>query len=186
MEVKMRNNQTLREQLENAYWIIQETHKEIYRKEIIISSLEDSLVSMINSRSTLLTGGMLHKAWMQQNNKKKSERGTYETIKNAFLEEFFDDELAKDVKLKQIMPTGYEQYIYDFKFELEGITFEIGVPAVGNIDKENLKYGHYGQYTLGYEESKGFWKIFRTSYNAADITKALKDFLKERRNSNEN
>lgn len=176
----MRDNLTLREQLENAYWIIQETHREIYRKEIIIDSLECSITSIVNSKPTLLEHKILHKAWLEQNNKKKSERKSYEIVKQVFLKEFFDDELAPNVKLKQLVPLGYEQYLYFFRFELNGINFEINVPAVGDVRKENLKHCYYGQYALGYEERDGVWHVFKTSYNAADITKALKDFLKER------
>lgn len=176
----MRNNLTLREQLENAYWIMKETQKEIYRKEIIVSSLEDSIVSMINGKATLLSDNMMHKAWLEQNNKKKSERSAYECVKQVFLEEFFDEELVSNVKLKQIVPLGYEQCPYYFRFELNGYNFEISVPAIGDVNKENLKYCYYGQYALGYEGKDGVWHIFKFSYNAADITKAIKDFLKER------
>ena len=157
--------------------ILQKTKSEMHEKELVLSALEDSLVNMVNSRPFIFRGELLRNAHQQQKNKKKSERSAYELIKEHFLEQFFDDTLVDDVKLKEIMQTGLDAYAYSFIFDLYGFTFEIKIPASGNINKQNLSYCHYGQFAIGYQKNTSTWVTFKTSYDAKDITNALKEFI---------
>jgi hypothetical protein len=169
-----------RDAMHTTFGVLQETKLEIEKQKCIENSLEDTLARLVNQTQMIFDMDMLHQAWMQQSKKAKKERVAYDLVKERFIKHFIDPELIEYIEDLHITPEGYESYLYQFTFELFGNKFVIEIPTAGVITKKNLRLCHYGKFSVGYEERKGVWHFFKSSYDREDITKAMNDFLKER------
>ena len=84
--------------------------------EMVMKSIEDSMVSKVRSMFIPWTGAKLEEAWRQQNEKLKKDRPVYEGIKGNFQAWIFEPDDRKKVKLEKIMPFNYGHTRYSFIF----------------------------------------------------------------------
>ena len=144
---------------------------------MIIDSLTDTTLSLVQSIWLPLTSGILEKAKCQQSEKKKSDRREYEFVKDEMIRYFFHGN-KKEVSLNKITSCGYDDYAYNLYFKYHKTIFEITHPCPNNITKEEyLIYTDYGKYILRYEDKSGVWGLITSSYEVKDIAKAIEEFV---------
>ena len=172
-------------QIQKTLGIVNKLKDEIEEKQMIIDSLEDSMVNMMNYFNGLFSEKMLHNAFYQQHKTKKSERPMYEFVKEVIVEKFFPNYNKKDVKIEHITCGGYEGYYYGFELNIKGCKLNIRIPAYEQISKKNMDEVHYGQIAL-YDTNKDHFLYFiKSSYYTNDIAKAAEEFMKEREKNND-
>lgn len=153
-----------------------EIKNEIYKKEMIMDSLNNTIIELVQSIMMPLSEKMLHKAWSQQNEKRKKDRDMYEFVKDTIINEFFNGN--KKATLKEIVMCGYDEYAYNFKIEFCGVVFTIAYPCTTNITKEDHLFAtSNGEYILRYESSSSCWNWITSSYDVSDIAKAIEEFV---------
>lgn len=156
-----------------------EIKNEIYKKEIIVDSLNNTIIKLVQSIITPLNEKMLHQAWQQQNEKTKKDRKMYEFVKDVIIGDFFNGN--KQAKLKEIVMCGYDEYAYNFKVELCNIYFEITYPCTTNITKEDhLINTSNGEYILRYKDDSSCWAWITSSYDSSDIAKAIEKLIADK------
>ena len=163
--------------IENYKNLVAKKEKEIEELNIIKDSLTASLVKQVRSIVLPYMDDMMKEAATQQNLKKKSERKTYEWIKNKLIKELFSESRREYVKLESIITCGYEGYAYGFIFNYNGTKFELYIPVPKKATSENLRYIWYGQYALSYEHSSSCWHHITASYKFENIAKELEEFI---------
>ena len=146
--------------------------------EMVIDAIESKMVRTIRKMFVPWTGEKLEQAHRQQGEKLKKDRPVYEGIKSNFQAWIFEVEDQKKVKLLQIIPCGYEHYVFNLIFTFEGFKFQLKVPNVSVCNADNIERMDYGQYSLLYEV-KGHWRYIDTSYNLDDISESIYEFVKE-------
>ena len=155
----------------------QEIKEDIRKKEMIVKSLTDTLLGLVQSIWLPLSEGILEKAWHQQSEKKKSDRREYEFVKDETINRFFNAN-KKEVSLEKIVGCGYDNYAYNLYFKYHKITFQIVCPCPCNITKdEHLTFTDCGKYILRYEDKNGCWNWITSSYKEEDIAKAIEEFV---------
>lgn len=165
--------------------VVNKLKDEIAEKQLIISSLEDSMVNMMNHYNVCFSEKMLREAFYQQNNKKKSERPMYEFVKEAISDEFFPNYDKKEIKIESIAHGGYEGYYYGFSLNIKGCKLNLRIPVYEQIDKKNMCEVHYGQIALYDENEDHILRIIKCSYGIEPIAKAAEEFIKEWEKKNE-
>ena len=165
--------------------LVNKLKDEIGEKQLIIDVLEDSMCDMINSFIGLFNAEMLNTAFNQQHKKKKSERPTFETVREIIAEHFFPSFEINEIKITQIMSGGYEGYYYAFCITARGCKFELRIPAPGNIPKKKMDAVYYGQYALYDAHKEGYINLIKCAYWPESIAKAIEDFMKARETNNE-
>ena len=162
--------------------MIDEQKSEIEKREVMIDSLTDSLVKAVRSIYPLYSDNMLHDAcWGQtkSDDVPKEKQQVFKFVKNDFLERLFEDkEERKHVKFQRMSTYGYDRCAYGFYFKYHGISFEVKIPNIKNINADNLIDTAYGKYQLKYEERSSVWKRITSSYELDDIAKAIQKFVK--------
>lgn len=155
----------------------QEIKKEIYKNEIIVKSLTDTILGLVHSIFVPLSDGILHKAWCQQSKQKKSDRREYEFVKDEMIQGFFNGN-KKEVHLEQIIMCGDDIYAYNLIFKFHKTSFQITYPCPNNIRNDNhLIYTDYGKYILRYKDTDACWDWITSSYKEEDIAKAIEEFV---------
>lgn len=162
--------------IENYRNLIKEQKEDISKKETIVDSLTESMICRIKSIIIPYSEKMLHSAWCQQN-KPKEERSMFDFVKDDLLERLFDESEIKEVKFENIIPFGYEHFVYQFVFTYKGTKFEVSIPNVKVANKDNIFHMWYGMYILRYEKGKNVWDHIKESYNLEDFKKAIQDFV---------
>ena len=153
-----------------------EIKNEIYKKEMIVDSLNNTIIKLVKSIITPLNEKMLHKAWQQQSEKLKKDRNMYEFVKDTIIGDFFNGN--KKAKLKEIVMCGYDEYAYNFKVEFHNVSFQITYPCTSNITKEDhLLATSHGEYILRYEDDSSCWAWITSSYDPSDIAKAIEKLI---------
>lgn len=160
--------------------LIQKQEDEIAEKQIIIDSLTASLVREIRSITIPYSDKMMNAAWNQQRKATKEERRMYEFIEEDLIQRLFEESERDKVKLTNIIPVNYDHCVYNFWFEYNGITFELGIPNVKRANNDNIDHMHYGEYILRYEKSPNFWDSITSSYRLDDIAVAIKEFCEKK------
>lgn len=159
--------------------LVEKKEAEIEELETIKDSLTASLVRQVRSIVLPYMDDMMKEAANQQNLKKKSERTTYEWMKKRLIEELFDENRRKDVKLESIVTCGYEGYGYNFNFSYKRTKIALFIPVPRKATKTNLWYMYYGKYELSYEHKSSVWHSITSSYKLEDIAKALEEFIEK-------
>lgn len=158
---------------------------EIADKQLVIDSLEDTMVDLMQSFNFLFSENMLRTAFHQQHNKKKSERHMYEFVKEVIIEKFFPNYDKKEIKIDHISCGGHEGYYYAFSLNIKGCKLNIRIPAYEQITKKNMDEVHYGQISLYDENTDHFLYFIKCSYYTEPIAKAAEEFIKEWEKKNE-
>lgn len=162
--------------------LIKEQKKEIEKKQIIVDSLTSSLVRSIRSICPIYSDAMLYNAFYGQTKTDDipdDKQKRFKFVKNDFLERLFEDkEERKQVKFQKITSYGYDRCAYGFYFKYKGISLEVKIPNIKNINADNLLDTAYGAYQLKYEERSSVWKQITSSYNLDDIAQAIQEFVK--------
>ena len=154
-----------------------EIQREIYKKNIMVNSLTDTILHFVQSIYMPISSGILEKAWHQQSEKKKSDRREYEFVKDEMIRSFFKAN-KKEVSLDKIVCCGYDTYAYNLYFKYHKVHFEIVYPCPNNITENwHLDHTDYGKYILRYEAKNGVWSWITSSYEAEDIAKAIEEFI---------
>ena len=165
--------------IENYKNLIKKQKDEIAEREIIINSLNNSLVRYVKSIIIPYSNKMLYSAWKQQNKENKEDKSMYDFIKKDLIERFFNGD--KKAKLVDIIACGYENYAYNFEFNYYDIKFEIQIPNVVNVTQDSLSLTNYGKYILRYECKPSCWDLIVSSYSEDDIANAIKEFVEKRK-----
>lgn len=171
--------------IQRTLGLVNKYKDEIADKQLVIDSLEDSMVDMMNCFNGLFSEKMLRTAFSQQHNKKKSERPMYEFVKEVIAEKFFPNYDKKEIKIDHIACGGYEGYYYAFSLNVRGCKLNLRIPAYEQISKKNMDEVHYGQISLYDENKDHFLHIIKCSYYTDDIAKAAEEFMKAREKKNE-
>lgn len=160
--------------------VISKIEDEITEKQMILSSLNASLVRAIREIVNPFSLAGLKEAFAQQHEKKKSDRLAYEYMKRKIPEGFFHEN--KDVKLTFISQEGYEGYKYNFHFAYKGTNLMLGIPDVKKANEKNLYFMDYGKYTLYHEKKPGsnVWEFIASSYSEKEVEEAFDKFCEER------
>lgn len=158
---------------------------EIADKQLVIDSLEDTMVDLMQSFNALFSEKMLSEAFWQQHKKKKAERPMYEFVKEVITENFFPNYDKKEIKIEHIACGGHEGYYYAFSFNVKGCKLNIRIPAHEHISKKNMGEVHYGQIALYDENEDHFLHFIKCSYYTGPIAKAAEEFIKEWEKKNE-
>lgn len=160
----------------------QEIKYEITKKEMIVKSLTDTILGLVRSIFVPISSSILHKAWCQQSEKKKSDRREYEFVKDEMIESFFNGN-KKKAHLEHIVMCGDDIYAYNIVFKFDKISFQITYPCPDHIRNDNhLVYTDYGKYILRYKANDACWDWITSSYKEEDIAKAIEKFVSTERN----
>lgn len=160
--------------------VISKIEDEMSEKQIILNSLNASLVRTVREIVNPFCLAGLTEALAQQHEKKRNDRPIYEYMKRKIPEKFFHE--SKDIKLISISQEGREGYKYNFHFTYKGINLMLGIPDVKKANENNLYYMDYGKYTLHHEKKPGsnVWEFIASSYSEKEIEKAFDQFCEER------
>ena len=170
------NNQIIHN-IERYKNVISTQRQEIADKELMIDSLTESLVREVKNLYIPYSDKMLHAAWTEQKKETKAERSTYEFIKKDIITRFFNGN--KNAKLTEIVVEGYDSRKYNFHFTYHKIKFDIGIPNVKVVGKDNLSSVNYGKYSVHYESHPSCWNYIIYSYEDEEIAKAIAEFVEK-------
>ena len=160
--------------------MISKIEDEMSEKQIILNSLNVSLVRAVHEIVNPFCLAGLTEAFDQQHEKKRNDRPIYEYMKRKIPEMFFHE--SKDVKLISISQEGYEGYKYNFHLTYKGINLMLGIPNVKKANEKNLYHMDYGKYTLHHEKKPGsnVWEFIASSYSEKEVEEAFDKFCEER------
>lgn len=88
-----------------------------------------------------------------------------------------NDLLGAEVTITNIYQFGYDASAYIVKFSYNDTTFELTIPVVEKISKNNIDYLHEGKLYLGYEAQPSVFECIITSYDEKDIEEAFESFV---------
>lgn len=104
----------------------------------------------------------------------KEKKCFYKVIEN--LKNMLND---SEIKVINIIPSGYTNYSWAIIFISKGVTFQIVFPVINELSEKNWDYVCEGKISLYYEESKSCYYSIASSYKEEEICKAYKDFLEK-------
>ena len=102
-------------------------------------------------------------------------------LKFNYLVKTIGDLLDCEIEIIDINYLNYSADQYYVQFKVKGDffdrVFELGIPEVENLNKNNLLELDYGKLQLRYKSSECCWDWVGSSYNIEDLEKKFKDFM---------
>ena len=160
-------------EIEKYKSLIKEQRDEIDKRQIIVDSLNASLVRSVQSIFADYSNNMLSSALTGQ------KEDADEKNKNMF--KFVTEDLKERLGIKtkfKIVPYGYDNHAYGFYFTYKDVNFELKIPSVKKANVTNISDMNYGSYCLNYEKHPHIWSMITCSYDLDDIANAIHDFVK--------
>lgn len=89
--------------------------------------------------------------------------------------------LDEEIELLGINFYGYERSAYDIVFKLKNDPFErkfeLVIPEIERLNKDNLDYCNYGKLRISYQSGASCWSCIYSSYNEEDLKNKFKEWL---------
>ena len=107
---------------------------------------------------------------------KRKKRHNLECLNSWIKDEFFP-EVDVEIKVNNITSYGYESYIWQMDFEIDGEIYAICVPDKCKIYMENADHAYYGQFAFMHRTSECSISVEYMNYSIEEMAKFIDDYF---------
>lgn len=163
------------ENVKNMYYVqVQKVKQEKYIENLLFADYVRKVKTNLSRYDHIKD--MFSVAQKQIDKKGKKEKEPLKTIESFIKKDFLNND--NNFKLVKIIRGGFEAYYWDVKFEGYGLTFNISIPMMNNIDTRNFDYANKGMFAFTVKESEYCWSVKKMSYEIEDVAAYIKEYFK--------
>ena len=111
--------------------------------------------------------------------KRKKERENLTIVETWIKEDFINSADGLDIKIKEIIRYGFEDYALGVRFDIYGKTYEIQIPSRQTLTTKNFYSANEGKFVFLCIESDTYWRGVFAAYDEKEFADKIQTYFEE-------